>query len=344
MRSSIRIWSLALIVNAPIVTAAEVTLQNDALVDNSQATLVLGFASGEKAAAWLTSSCSGNMVAVDVLWRSLHGGAPQVIEQAIEISNAGTPFPNPGTLLQSIDGPVLTDGVINEYRYLDDQSTIPLSVPVLQGQTYVVAFVFDTAPDPAEGPTVVADTGCQANKNALFGDIGAGNNWYNACSLGVTGDWVIRAVVNCQATLPSADVSVTLAAAPALYTPGMGLDYTITIGNAGPADSPNTTVVDVLPAGYTGAGWTCNPSGGAVCTLGASGSGNITGAVSVPAAGQIVFNVTGSVANGTTGVLSNSATTVVGSPASDPNASNNTATVTTPPISDRIFADSFEGG
>src|SRR5450755_4178963 len=186
MRSSIRIWSLALIVNAPIVTAAEVTLQNDALVDNSQATLVLGFASGEKAAAWLTSSCSGNMVAVDVLWRSLHGGAPQVIEQAIEISNAGTPFPNPGTLLQSIDGPVLTDGVINEYRYLDDQSTIPLNVPVLQGQTYVVAFVFDTAPDPAEGPTVVADTGCQANKNALFGDIGAGNNWYNACSLGVT--------------------------------------------------------------------------------------------------------------------------------------------------------------
>ena len=66
--------------------------------------------------------------------------------------------------------------------------------------------------------------------------------------------------------------------------------------------------------------------------------------MSLPNAGGVTYAVTGNVTAGTTGILSNSATAVVGSPSSDPTTSNNTATVNTPPLSDRIFANGFEGG
>ena len=36
---------------------------------------------------------------------------------------------------------------------------------------------------------------CQATKNAVFVLPGG---WFNACALGVTGDWVIRLVIDCN--------------------------------------------------------------------------------------------------------------------------------------------------
>lgn len=321
--------------------ANEVTVQNDSLTNNSQGAIIPGFAPGEAAATWLTSPCDGNMVAVDVLWRSVSGGAPQSVEQEIAIFDAGT-FPGVGNLLQHIIGPVMTDGVINEFRYLDENQTIPLSVPVLQDQTYVVAFFFANQPDSMNGPSVVVDTGCQAGKNTLFGDPGTGSTWYSTCSLGISGDWVIRAVVNCQNVPTDADVSIAMNTVQPLYTPGSTLDYMVTLDNAGPAAADNTTVVDVFPGAYTNVSWTCSASGGAACTSGGSGNGNIAGSVSLPVGGQISYAITGTVALATTGLLANSATAVVGSPASDPDTSNNTATLNTGPISDRIFADGFE--
>ncbi len=324
-----------------IANANEVTMQNDSLTNNSQGTIEPGFASGEAAASWLTSTCTGNIVALDVLWRSLFGGAPQSVEQAILVYDAGT-FPAPGAKLLELDGPQMTDGVINEYRYLDEQQTIPISVPVVQNQTYVVAFVFENPPDQSVGPSVVADTGCQAGKNALFGDIGLGPDWYSSCSLGVSGDWVIRAVVDCQDVATNADVAITMGTMPDLYTAGAPQTYTIALDNAGPGAAANTSVVDIFPATYTNVSWVCTATDGASCSSGASGSGNIIGSVNLPLGGHVSFAVSGDIANAATGIITNSATAVVGSPATDPNNTNNTATSTTAPLSDRIFADDFE--
>jgi uncharacterized repeat protein (TIGR01451 family) len=322
--------------------AAEVTVQNDSLTAGT-GVLILGFASGEKAASWLTSPCDGNIVAAQIFWRSLNGGAAQAIEDSLEIYRAGA-FPEPGMLAQSIGGPVLTDGVMNEFRYLDENNTVPLIVPVTQGETFVLAMTFAEPTGTTEGPSLVRDTdGLQPSRNALYGDIGIGQGvqWYDNATLGINGDWVIRAVVNCTTVSTNADVGVTMSATPTAYTAGTAEQYTIIVANAGPATSPNTTLVDTFPSALQGPTWTCTPSGGATCPAGSSG--NIIGSTSMPSGSHITFTVNGTIAPGTTGTLTNSMTAVVNAPATDPGGTNNTASLDLDPAaSDVIFTNGFD--
>ncbi|MBN8480961.1 MAG: DUF11 domain-containing protein [Xanthomonadales bacterium] len=324
---------------AAAVPAAEVTVKNDGLTDFSAGVIQAGFVTGEKAASWLTSPCTGNLVAVQVFWRSFTGGAPITIGDAVDIHRAGT-FPTPGALAQSVLGPVLTDGVLNEYRYLDENNTIPLSVPVAQNETLVVAYTFGEDP-PGGGPSVVNDAdGIQPNRNAIYARIAPGTfAWFGSSALGVSGDWVIRAVVDCQAAAVQADVGVTIAAQPGAYTPGGALTYTITVANAGPS-AATAVVVDTFPAAFTAPAWTCTTSGGGGCT--ASGSGNIADIVTLSAGGQATYIASGTVAPGTTGNLTHSAVAVVNAPATDPNQTNNTAASTVGPDNDIIFASGFD--
>lgn len=200
MGTSSRRWvafcliAVAIGVTASTVRAAELVLQNDSLIDGSTGVIQSGFDPGESAAAWLTSPCEGNIVAAQVFWRSTTGTAPLSIEDSITIFDAGS-FPTPGTVLTTIEGPVMTDSVLNEFRYLDENQTIPLVVPVTSGQTFVVSFKFLNDPPPASGPSVVNDfDGCQAGKNAIDA---VGLGWVSSCLLSVSGDWVIRAIVDC---------------------------------------------------------------------------------------------------------------------------------------------------
>jgi hypothetical protein len=320
--------------------ADEVTVRNDSLDNDTSGTIQAGFVAGEKAAAWLTSPCAGNIVAAQVFWRSLSGGAAQVVEDSINILRSGT-FPVPGADAQDILGPVLNDGVINEYRYLDENNTIPLSVPVDAGETFVLALTF-ADPPPSTGPSVVNDSdGIQAGHNAIYASLGGGSfEWFSSSALGVQGDWVIRAVIDCPAGPATADLAVTLSADPPAYTAGAPLRFTITVGNAGPAGA-GASIVDAFPGAYMDAEWTCSASGGAVCA--ASGSGTIAQNVDLPAGGQVVYTVDGIVAPGTTGAVSDSATAVVAAPATDPDPGNNTASIEVAPAThDTIFADGFD--
>jgi len=327
---------------ATAAPAAEVTVRNDSLDNNSSGTIQAGFVAAEKAAAWLTSPCGGNIVAAQIFWRSQNGGAARSIEDSIDIYRSGT-FPTPGDLAQEIGGPALTDGVMNEFRYLDENNTIPLSVPVTQGETFVLALTFADAPDPSVGPSVVDDDdGIMPNRNAIYASLGGGQfGWFSNSTLGVTGDWVIRAVIDCQTSSNSADVNVSISADPPQYTAGSALTYTITIANAGPGSASGTTVVDSFPAAFTGPTWTCAGSGGGTCA--ASGSGTIAQTVALPAGGSVVYIARGTVAANASGTLTNTATAVVAPPASDPDTSNNTATLdVTPASSDTIFANGFD--
>ncbi len=169
------------------VSAQQVVLQNDSVTDFGNATIQAGFVGGEAASAWLTSSCAGSMVAVQILWLSTTGTGPDILEDSIVINNAGA-FPNPGTQLALISGPLLSDGFFNEFAL-----SVPVTVQL--GSTYVVSLVFDDA-SPPTGPSVVTDTnGCQSGKNGIFAIPPAA--WFSSCDLGVTGDFAIRAVVDC---------------------------------------------------------------------------------------------------------------------------------------------------
>jgi uncharacterized repeat protein (TIGR01451 family) len=333
-------FALALVAGSLPASAAEVTVQNDSLTDFGTAVVVTGFIAGGGAGSWLTSPCDGALRAVQIFWRSQNGTAGAVIHDSIEIRRAGT-FPTPGVLAEVIGGPVLNDGVLNEWRFIDENNVIPLNVPVADGETFVVAIIFDEAPPAPAGPSVVRDNnGFQPNRNAIFTNFGTGFAWFSASALGVAGDWVIRGVVDCPVGTPQADVAVGLAATPEFYEAGQPLAYTVVVSNAGPSPAPGTTVVDILPAAITGATWSCTGTGGGTCP--AAGSGNVTVPVNLPAGAQVVFDINGTVAPGTTGILVNSATAVVAAGIEDPVPGNNVATVQTAPASDLIYADGFE--
>ncbi|HWU53828.1 MAG TPA: DUF11 domain-containing protein [Tahibacter sp.] len=322
------------------VGAVEQTVQNDSLGNGGTGVIVYGFVAGEAAATWLTSPCTGTLRAVQVFWRSPTGTGAQGIEDSVTIYRAGT-FPNPGAAAAVIAGPVLNDGVLNEWRYLDENNTLPLAVSLTANEQFVVSFKFFDAPITNSTPSVVRDSdGIQAGKNALLAQIGASFVWLDSASVGLTGDWVIRGVVDCPVVPQSADVAVAMSANPIAYLPGAALTYTITVSNSGPA-AASATVVDVFPSSFAGVSWTCAGSGGATCP--ASGSGNITHGISLASGGLATYTVNGTFALTAVGAIGNSVTAVVGSPITDPDTNNNTATLTLLPDTDRIFRDNFGG-
>lgn len=173
----------------------EIVVQNDSLGDGGTAAICPCFAAGEEAAAWLTSPCDGNIVGIQIFWRSLTGGAAITLEDSIIVYEGGT-FPNPGPVKDEFIGPALQDGGLNEFRYEDENQTIPISIPVSAGEEFVVSLKFFNAnnTNPAL-PSIASDSqGCQPGKNAVKVN---GNFWASACALGVSGDWVIRAVIDC---------------------------------------------------------------------------------------------------------------------------------------------------
>lgn len=318
----------------------EVTVQNDSIMATSQGSVQAGFVVNESAAAWLDSPCDGTIVAVQVLWRSAAGGGPMTIEDSIEIFDAGT-FPVPGVSLETIQAPVMTDGVFNEFRFLDDQMVIPLQVPVTDGQRFVVSFTFDNTPGP-NGASVVTDVdGCQTGRNGIFA-IPPGL-WFSSCDLGVTGDFAIRAVVECPVMGNDADLSITKLADSPTYTPGEDLSYTITAGNAGPSMANAATVIDFFPPELNNVQWTCIGQGGANCPVGA-GSGNLTQSVNLPAGGSLEYTAIGTVAPGTMGDISNTAQIVVPVGINDPQMANNTAVAVVMPggPDEILLLDGFE--
>jgi hypothetical protein len=259
---------------------AEMVVKNDSIVDNGQAVIVGDFIIGERAGARLTASCNGTIVAVQILWLEGTAGHGDTLENAIYIYDGST-FPTPGTQLAFLEGPVLSPGVWNEFRYLDEAGTIPINVPVVAGQQFFVALEFG---EPTEvgsgGPSVVRDTnGCQAGKNVLFAIPGG---WMNFC-LVITGDLAIRAVIDCQEATGACCVSggICLIKTPTQCSQAAGTykgDGTTCSPNPCPPptgacclSNGNCLVVSsadclTLSGTWLGAGTACN---GSLCPLGA---------------------------------------------------------------------------
>ena len=322
--------------------AGETTLKNDSVTDFSTATIVTGFVASEKAASWLTSPCAGNIRAAQVLWRSASGSAPPEFGRSIEILRAGT-FPNPGAVAETILGPVLSDGVINEYRYLDENMAVPLVVPVMQNETIVVALTFDVAPPAPVGPSVVRDNdGCQAGRNGILADLGGTFAWFSACALGVGGDFVIRAVVDCgSGGTPMANLSATKTAAASTVAPGGTVDYTLTIANAGPDGVVGATVTDTFPAAFSSVLWACAATAGSSCAP-ATGSGNINKLVNLAPMGSIVFTAQAVTRGDASGSITNNVAVVPPTGTTDPGLGNNIGTAVVTVLVDPIFASGFE--
>jgi uncharacterized repeat protein (TIGR01451 family) len=134
------------------------------------------------------------------------------------------------------------------------------------------------------------------------------------------------------------DVQVTKSVSLNPVVPGATVTYTVTATNAGPFPAVGTATVgvtDTLPAGLTGATWTCAASTGSSCAA-ASGSGSIATTANLTRGGSATYTVTGTLAPSFTGTLSNTATVTAPTGIVDVAPANNTATATAPaaPIAD----------
>jgi hypothetical protein len=153
------------------------------------------FIPGERAGAVLEAPAEHypiEILRVGIGWASQYGGAPQSLEEAIRIYAAG--LPDPGTPIFSLDGPVLTDGVINEYNLEPE----PGEITIASGPFTVVLEFFNSNSGSIFSPSMVHDgNGCQPGKNVVYAIPGG---WFNACVLGIGGDWIVYAIyrqVNC---------------------------------------------------------------------------------------------------------------------------------------------------
>lgn len=131
---------------------------------------------------------------IDIGWGSTYGGQPQTLEQAIHVYGAG--LPDPGAPVYTLDGPQLTDGVINAF----DVSA--LNWTIASGPfTVTLEFLNQNAGDPFSPSMVHDGSGCQTVKNVVFAIPGG---WADACLLGVTGNWVVSVYYETCPTVPCA--------------------------------------------------------------------------------------------------------------------------------------------
>lgn len=145
------------------------------------------FAPGEQAGVVLEAPAGDypiEVLRVGIAWSSQLGGGTQSLEGAIHIYAGG--LPDPGSPIFSLEGPILTDGAINEYNL----EPLPGEILIPSGKL-TVALQFLNASTLA-GPGVAHDgNGCQAGRNAVFAIPGG---WSDGCALRITGDWVMYAV------------------------------------------------------------------------------------------------------------------------------------------------------
>ncbi len=113
-----------------------------------------------------------------------------------------------------------------------------------------------------------------------------------------------------------ADLGVTKTGPGTATAGGMPVTYTLTVTNNGPSDAETVSLDDPTPAGFTFASATAPCAGGFPCALGTMVPSDV-----------ISVDVTFDIDPATTGDVTNTAT--VSSPTVDPNAANDSASVTT---------------
>lgn len=177
---------------------------------------------------------------IGIGWGSLYNANFAQLEQAIHVYPDS--LPNPGSAIFTLSGPQLNDGVINEFNV----EPLPGEVKVDSGPfTVSIEFLNQSYGNSFASSVVHDGNGCQSGKNVVYAIPGG---WYDACALGVSGDWVMYVVYRpCVTT--GVDGTFIASSAPAIITRSHPNPFTsitnveFLLQNSGPAF---VAVYDVL--------------------------------------------------------------------------------------------------
>jgi uncharacterized repeat protein (TIGR01451 family) len=108
-------------------------------------------------------------------------------------------------------------------------------------------------------------------------------------------------------TIVSPQVSVTITKTDGVtqVVNGAWLTYTLVLSNAGPDAATGVAVTDTLPAGLTGATWSCLAGPGSTCP--ANGSGSLAATVTVTAGSAVTFTLQATTSVSATHTITNTA-------------------------------------
>ncbi len=194
---------MLVIAGSRTASAQEIIVKNDSVVFNSTGFVILNdFTVGEQVGARLVMPCDGRIVGIQVGW---FAAFPNVIFQtthsALHIFEDGI-FPDHGAELATVISPTLTSHpalqpTINEYRTLDAELTMPIDIPVVEGEAIIVTLEFASPTNVgAGGPNVVSDfDGCTTEGNVFL--LSSSSDWIDACTF-IGGDMVFRLIVVCD--------------------------------------------------------------------------------------------------------------------------------------------------
>ncbi len=162
-------------------------LQIDSLTDGGSAVLQFGFANGEIGAVTFNIDPQLfpiKIINVQVYWSSALANMTESLQDSLLLYTGNF------NLLANLEGPVLTDGVLNEFDLSALNIVINNPTPLTAGLQF-----FDAPNGDALKPTLATDNnGCTSGQNWVF--IPGANNWFNLCSFGVSGDLVIRVTID----------------------------------------------------------------------------------------------------------------------------------------------------
>ncbi len=148
-----------------------------------------------------------------------------------------------------------------------------------------------------------------------------------------------------HSVLAAANLTITKTNNQTYVESGSTTTYTIVATNNGPNPVIGASVIDDIDDDLvTGlfaqnAPWTCVAAGGASCTGGAGGTGDINLAVDIPVGGTITVEVVAQSRPDAEPFVSNTASIALPSSMGDPNPSNNQSTDSDP---SGVFGDGFE--
>ncbi len=143
---------------------------------------------------------------IQIFWQSIFGGQPDSLEAALivyDMNQTGPADPQTFVPLCSeiegciLEGPVLGDGFLNAF----DVSVFNIQLPESRFGLGI-EFLTNTTVNPFFTPSVASDNDGHNNAGGVVRNwvLVNGNTWQSSQSLMVSGDWIIRAVVEiCEA-------------------------------------------------------------------------------------------------------------------------------------------------
>ncbi|TAJ24399.1 MAG: hypothetical protein EPO68_01435 [Planctomycetota bacterium] len=271
----------ALALLAPVAVADVKTYQNDSLGAGGTIACQAGFASNEiGAGVYTVPAGDGPIMLLQAQWYVCDGsgiGFAQARPMQVLVYAAGGP--NPGAPLYTSANVSGAPGFLNSFD-------LPQNLVMQPGQTFTVGVKLLNGSLFQNFSTFATDAdGCQSGKSLIFAV--PPSQWTDACSLGVSGDMIVRVRVLTQGPVQYGAGLAGTSGVPSIASTGPwtlgSTQFAVTVANAKPV-SPGILAYSGAPSSIPLFGGTLliDLTAPTLLNVASNGAGNVTKPLAIP--------------------------------------------------------------